>query len=103
MLSLFSKAVHRSRLSFPSHFYDLPALCTSDAFIASSLTTSMQARGHTQFPGSHPVSLNRFYLFEPLNHVLICYIDLINYTYKVGLLFHLLPHILCCVFFFFEW
>jgi len=24
---LFSKAVHRSHLSFPSHFYDLPALC----------------------------------------------------------------------------
>lgn len=64
--------------------------------IASSLTSSMQARGHTQFPGSHPVSLNRFYLFEPLK-LLIYYINLINRTFNTGLLFLLPPHVLHCV------
>lgn len=34
----------------------------------------MQARGHMQFPGSHPVSLNRSNLTEPLTYyIVICY------------------------------
>jgi len=48
--------------------------------IAISLVTDMQARGHTQFPGSHPVSLNRFRLFEPLTYPMLYVTLVVNYT-----------------------
>lgn len=61
------------------------------------LIFSMQARGHTQFPGSHPVSLNRLYWSEPFAYyVVIWYINwTINYWAAISFATLLLFVVLC--------
>lgn len=59
LVSNLSKAVY---LTFDEFLFHVSPMLG----IAISLIIGMQARGHTQFPGSHPVSLNRFCLFDPL-------------------------------------